>query len=269
MYDKKDELALIVMARDQSLFLADIEGLFIDRYWDDCPYKKYLVTQTRKPDFAWYDEVVYTDNEMIWGDRLEVGLKAVHAEYVLLLAEDFFLKERVETSRISEVLKCMSKYNLAALWLTDPPVFSKKPKSGKLRKAELRIVPPSSIYRVCLQPIIYRKDYLMRFAGLHYSPWQFERKASLISKYMNLGIFALEKTAFPAVHAWTHGMWDEQAVKLMQRDGLSDRLGGFDTYPKKLELRDRAAFALIRFFPHLITNIRIIQNDRNEKKLQY
>lgn len=263
----RKDCTVLVMCRNATLNLAELTGIFFDRHWRGCRYEKVLCTQTQKPDFNYYDRVVYTDDETIWGDRLKAAMEEIRTDYVFLLAEDFFLKTDIDNDKFDYCIKYMKKRGTGAVWMSEYPVFSVPVKS---KSGMWRIVPKSSIYRVCLQPIVFYSDYLRRFSGLHFSPWQFERKASLMSSYMNEEVLALEEPIYDSVHAWSHGMWSREAVGLMQKEGIEEAYyKNAKVYPGYMEFKDRLAMKVIKIAPHLVTHIRILQNEKNEKKLLY
>ncbi len=258
---------VLVMCRNATLNLAYLTGFFLKKYWEDCPYEIVLNTQTQAPDCDLYDRVIYSDDEMIWGDRLKVAMDNIDTPYTFLLAEDFFLTDTVDNQRFEAAIEMMEKNNVGALWMTEAPVFSKSIKNSS---GGWRFVPRTSIYRVCLQPILFKSDYLRRFSGLHFSPWQFERKASLISSYMDEKIMALDKPIFSCIHAWGHGMWMGEAIEFMKNEKIDPQFyEKGKIYPQKNVIKDRLAMLIIRIAPHLITHIRIYQSEKNEKKLNF
>lgn len=264
---KQNDCTVLVMCRNATLNLAYLTGVFFEKYWRGCRFEKVLCTQTEKPDFHFFDRIIYTDDEMIWGDRLQAAMEKIRTRHVFLLAEDFFLQADVDNGKFDYCLKVMKKRGTGAVWMAEYPVFSVPVRSGS---GMWRLVPKSSIYRVCLQPIVYDSDYLRRFSGLHFSPWQFERKASLISSYMKEEILAVSEPVYDSVHAWSHGMWSKEAVRLMRRSGIEESCYQHaKVYPGYLELKDRLAMRVIRMAPHIWTSIRIRQNEKNEKKLLY
>ncbi len=263
---KRGMCTVLVMCRNATLDLAQLTGGFIKRFWSDCGCELVLCTQTERPGFDLYDRIIYTNDEMIWGDRLKIAMDSIDTKYVFLLAEDFFLKDKVDNKAFLNCLNVMERYDLGAVWASGAPVFSKPLKA----KGKWRIIPSDSIYRVCLQPVIFNAGYLRRFAGLHFSPWQFERKASLMSRYMNEKVLAVTEPIYPCVHAWSHGMWSKEAVDLMKREGIEESFySGKKVYPWYLVWKDRLAMCVIRIAPHLVTNIRIMQSEKGEKKLLY
>lgn len=254
---------LLIMGRDASLNHCYITSFFLDKFWCDCPYEIVLCTQTRSLENSTYDRIIYTDSEMIWGDRLEIALHNIHTKYVILLAEDFFLKSNVKNDEIQRCIIFCEEMGAGAVRLTPPVPFSVH------YNKSFDVLPEKSIYRICLQPTLFNVDYLRRFSGLHLSPWQFEREGSLMSRSFSEPLFCTKNVVYDSIHAWSHGMWDRQAYELMIQNGLPERLfQGAKIYPWYLTLRDKVYIKIISIAPDLITKIRIQMCKNNEKKLK-
>ena len=119
-----------------------------------------------------------------------------------------------------------------------------------------------------LQPTLFKRTYLGRFSGSHLSPWQFERVGSLMSREYEERVFCAKIPAYDCIHAWSHGMWDREAYKLMKNSEIDKSLyEGKKIYPWYLIFRDKLVIKLIGIAPNLFTKIRIRMCERNEKKL--
>lgn len=253
---------VLVMGRDASVGHCYITSFFLKKFWADCPYEKVLCTQSIAPDDCVYDRVIYTDKDLIWGDRLNEALKNISTEYVILLAEDFFLRNYVSNSKIEACIRLCEEESGGAVRLNPPVPFSEH------YNEDFDILPPNSIYRICLQPTLFKKDYLQKFAESHFSPWQFERVGSLMSRDFEEMTFCTITPVYDCIHAWSHGMWDKEAYKLMEQSGIDKTLyEGKKIYPWYMTLRDKLYIKIIGIAPDLITKVRIRMCEKNEKKL--
>ncbi len=191
---------ILVLGRNASLNCCYITSVLIRRYWKDCPYELVLCTQTQAPEVCMYDRVIYTDEQMIWGDRLQAALENIETEYVILLAEDFFLKDHVSNDEIESCIQMCQRENGGAVRLLPPVPFS------VAYDEKFLLLPEKSVYRICLQPTLFKTEYLNRYAKMHLSPWQFERVGSLLSREYDEKIFCTKRPVFNSIHAWSHGM---------------------------------------------------------------
>lgn len=254
--------SILIMGRDASINQTYITSFLLKKYWTDCPYQLVLCTQTKKPKKCLYDRVIYTDSEMIWGDRLKIALEALETEYVILSPEDSFLQTYVNTKRLEECIEYMEKNKVGAVRLKNELPFVKP------YNELYDIVPTDSIYRLCLHPMLYKTDYLMRFAEAGYSPWQFERKGSLQSRQYEEKILCVKEPYYDSVHAWSGGCWLREGYKVLKKEKIPCELYDYaPIYPWYKYAKDRVFMLVIRLAPNLINKIRIKQCTKNEKKL--
>ena len=70
----------------------------LDRYYPSHP-KTYLVTETKQ---CKYSDTININNS-IWSYRFREALKQIPTKYVLVMLDDFFLRERVDAERINNI----------------------------------------------------------------------------------------------------------------------------------------------------------------------
>ena len=79
-----------------------------DKYWPDCPYKWYLVTESK--DFQRDGvEVIKCGKDFNWAGRLRYALHLVDTKYVGIYLEDYFISAKVDNARIEKMLILMEK----------------------------------------------------------------------------------------------------------------------------------------------------------------
>lgn len=260
---KNNECTILIMGRNASLKQIYLSSFFFRKYWSDCKYELVLCTQTKEPEHNLFDRIIYTDEEMIWGDRLKVALDEIETEFVFMMPEDYFLKTKVDSDAFENCIKFLREQN-GGLVRLNPPVPFTKPYNKKFD-----YIPVKSIYRICGQPSIFKKSYLERFADKHYSPWQFEREGSLLSRTFPEKLFITKNVVFDCVHAWSRGMWLKDAYILMINEKIDKKYYSNDkVYPWYMRMKDNFCMILIRMFPEMITKVRILQCKRNDKKMK-
>lgn len=262
MISGEKNCSILIMARDASLRQAHITSMLFRKYWKDCPYELVLCTQTKVPEECLYDKVIYTDESMIWGERLEVALEQLKSDYILLSPEDSFLQAPVSTVDMQICIEYMEKGGMGAVRLKNEIPFVEE------YDGIFDCIPVSSIYRLCLHPMLYNKEYLQRFACKHYSPWQFERKGSIQSRKYPEKIMCAKKPLYDSVHAWSTGTWLKEGYALLQRENIPQELYDFaPVYPWYKSCKDKICMVIIRIAPNLVNRIRIWQCERSERKL--
>lgn len=80
------------------------------RYWDDCPYPIYLLTETGSYEHERVHPIVTggDGSARTWSTRLRHGLSQLDTDFVILMQEDYLLDRRVETTRIQSIAQYAS-----------------------------------------------------------------------------------------------------------------------------------------------------------------
>lgn len=149
-----------------------------NKYWKDCPYETYLLTETKKCEYCKTINV----NEKIWTKRIRESLKQIKTKYVLIMCDDFFIRERVDTKRIEETLKMFDKntatFNFELSYNVDD--IESNLKGWKLR-------PNKSKYMLSCQAGIWNREILIDLLSIDCDAWQWERQIinSIYKFYIN------------------------------------------------------------------------------------
>lgn len=145
-----------------------------DRYWKDCPYNWYLITETA--DYYRNNvEVIKCGKDLNWAGRLRHAINLVDSDFYGLLLEDFFICEPIKNNIINELIDIMSENDVTFLNTSDVfhSIIGMKEKS--FFKDHLIIIPPHRRYGVSAQAAIWQRQYLLDKLGEgDYSAWQFE-----------------------------------------------------------------------------------------------
>lgn len=145
-------------------------------YWPDCPYRIILNTESKK--FNYKDLKIdcfcmYDSNANIpYGQRMIDHIHQVKTPFLLILLEDFFIQERVDTAyirRIIDYLKSDDKNvffkfneNKDPLNVSDErfPEFEKRPIYGE--------------YKQSMQAGLWRTEFFLETWDKYVSPWDWE-----------------------------------------------------------------------------------------------
>ncbi len=140
-------------------------------YWPDCPYRLYIVNDSKELDFdKKYNVTIFHAGENAeYSQRVQTALEKIDAEYYLLLLEDFFIGEKVVNDPLSPILSFIIKNGLKyyRMPLREFTPFNKKNK--------IEPITPQMEYTVSCQPSIWKKDFLSQCIGTEkYNAWIFE-----------------------------------------------------------------------------------------------
>lgn len=75
----------------------------LNKYWKDAP-QRYLVTETKQCDYIRTLNI----NSNCWTERFREALKQIPTDYVIVMLDDFFIRQEVDTKRIEY---CISQMN--------------------------------------------------------------------------------------------------------------------------------------------------------------
>ncbi len=195
------------------------------RYWPDCPFPIYLITNKLKFDDSKVISVpVFPDRG--WATVTREALERLADPYILYTHEDFFLDRKVDTSRILKLLDYMKKRGAAYLRLYPSPgpdvVFSDLPEVGEINKG--------SEYRTCLQAALWKREVMISLIRDGENPWQMEILGSQRSNELEMPFLSAIRN--PNGHeivnpplsyfctAVYKGLWMREAVKFCRREGV-------------------------------------------------
>src|ERR1035441_9340949 len=103
-YPVSQSVALLVVSCDK---YADLWSPFFDlffRYWSDCPFPVYLLSNTTTAGIAGVREIT-VGPDVSWSDGLLQGLAQIQENYVFLFLDDLLLTRPVDTTAVETVLK--------------------------------------------------------------------------------------------------------------------------------------------------------------------
>lgn len=203
---------------------------FFFKYWPDCPFPVYLGNNFKIFEHPKVIQVFSGCNKS-WTEELEIILNQLPYEYLLIILEDYFIYEKVNTYEIIEILNIMQERNAAFTRLAAfPTKYNVLWEYEKIKEhPHIGEIKTGSKYRVCLQTAIWKKDILMRLLNDKENPWQFETEASKRSEQIpNPFLCVVEDKTKSYVHgpityyctAITKGVWMREAIDLCKREGI-------------------------------------------------
>ena len=157
-----------------------------EMFWKDCPYSLYIVNQTKELEYnKKYDvTVLHAGEDAEYSRKVQMAVKEIDADYLLLLLDDFFFSKDIEGAIFDDSLAFMK--NNGINYYSMPLFEFVKTKVG--REGQYSETPyylnSKKEYTVNCQPAIWEKNFLKKCIGTgNYNAWIFE------------GIYAMSKTA--------------------------------------------------------------------------
>ena len=163
MYNKRCDVVVLTCDKYEDAW----EPFFIlkDRYWKDCKYKTYLITETKK---CKYCETINI-NENIWSKRVRDGLSKLKSDYVIILLEDFFIRENVDSKRIEF---CMNNFPKNAACFNFEFSLDKNDLESDIEGFKIKT--KESSYKCSCQAALWDRKKLIQLLSYDCNPWVWE-----------------------------------------------------------------------------------------------
>ena len=148
------------------------EPLFkcIFKYWPDCPFEKYLITNhmgLANPEI----HVIKIGDDETYSDNIRKALKQIEHEWVILWLDDVFIAEKVNTKRFVEILEYVKSQK--------PASFKFDPRMPMAYIAdslqEVGRLPKGIKYRAGIGSTFYNRKVLLKLLVPGYSAWELDR----------------------------------------------------------------------------------------------
>lgn len=191
---------------------------FFFKYWPDCPFPVYLLTETKK----FPDERVETINlgqDFGWANNVTKALNMVEMPYFMYFLEDVFLTKPVDTQRILNLLELAKKESAACLRLFPEPGPDMPYKDYK----EVGAIKPGAPYRVSTMTAIWDKKAFMDLMVEGESAWAMELEGTKRSASMDRPFLSVPVNDY-AINYWAtaikKGRWFYDAIQLCKKEGI-------------------------------------------------
>ena len=157
---KKKDYSILVLSCDKYEPCWTPFFTLLDKYWEGHP-SVYLVTESKKCEYCNTINI----NSDIWSRRFLGALREIESDYVLVMLDDFFIRDYVDIDRISDIefTSDIICYN-----------FELEYREPALRLNEWDIQKNNQVYLTSTQPSLWDRKKLITLIGDNMSPWEFE-----------------------------------------------------------------------------------------------
>jgi hypothetical protein len=170
---KNNNCAVIVSSFDGYSDIWDPFFQLFFRYWSDCPFPIYLIT----------NELEYPNPRVLsfkigkdkgWSSNLINILNKIDCKYIIYLQEDYFLNDKVKNKEIINALHIAEKENVAYVRL------SPKKEAIQWKNYEsIKLIPKDTSYLNSTQAAIWNKEALLSILREGETGWEFELKGGI------------------------------------------------------------------------------------------
>lgn len=189
------------------------------RFWNDCPYPVYLLSNTVKADFPNVTSIL-TGSDISWSDNLLIALDSLQCSHVLLYIEDLFLIDTVDSTTIQALIqRCILED-----W--DYLRLNPTPKGDKRIDDTISEISPGSVYRSSVVFSVWKIKTLKQILKPGESAWDFEEIGTARTDVFHR-FYASNHELIPNCNTVIKGVWEKEALnkilKLGIRPDLSQR----------------------------------------------
>jgi hypothetical protein len=145
-----------------------------DKYWPDCPYTFYIVTENASYDRPGV-KVVTCGNDLNWSGRLRYAINSVNSEIISVFLDDYIFESEINTNLIQQHLDYFVNNNVDFFNLGDIFRHVIDCKKSIYIAPHIQRIPKHLKYGIDTSAAIWKKSFLLKLLGTDdYSAWQFE-----------------------------------------------------------------------------------------------
>jgi hypothetical protein len=212
------QLSFLILSYDgfSDIWLITVDYFF--KYWPDCPYTVYLITNHKTFDDTRVISLKVGE-DISWSSNVKKALEQIDTDYVLTIFDDFILKSPIENQIIETYVRlCLdNNYDYLRLQPEPPPHEKKDPFFGRITEG--------SLYRVSLCTTIIKKETLKQLLCEEENAWAFEFEGSIRSDRFS-EFYSTFNYIIPYHNAIEKGKWRKEVLEIVQPYGIDVTIRG-------------------------------------------
>jgi hypothetical protein len=188
----------------------------ISKYWPECPFDYYFITNYQDPPCG---GAIKVGDDTNFTSKMKTALSTIQTPYVIHTHEDNWISQPVNTQNILDYIELMEKDKADYIRLASKP----GPDQDFAFDSRLGINNNDAPYRASLQAAIWRKSVYYNLLNSGESPWQFEVVGSIRSRMYGDRFLSVKRRSYGMsyVNAVADGMWTPEGREYLKREGLT------------------------------------------------
>lgn len=187
------------------------------KYWNDCPYKVYMIT-----DYGKYEDELVNNitlgKDYKFSSNLKIGLQQIPENKIVYFQEDYFFTDKFDTERIKNYNSYINKYDISCIRLCPCPAGTKPWDVDD----SLGIIEFGADYRISTQTAIWDKKFLnsLLIDGETGGDFEILGTRRTGADKLLLSVWR-EQTPTPYfITGLVRGVWLDGAIKLLEENGI-------------------------------------------------
>lgn len=244
----QNNLTVLISSCDRYSYLWDIQLQVLNKYWADCPYPVWMLSETTSlPNLpvsfslSNFNTGIEPTGPIDWSRNLKIVLPQIQSDYILYMQEDYVPTKLVDQPRLDLLLDYIvsNKVNYIRFY-TSPPGNGQEVSIGD--SLCIKEITPRSQWRSSLMLAIWKRTTLLDMLNStqDITPWQFERYG-LCDPYDKFYCIVTpndnqsDVIPFMGLYGSTNGFpFYPQAVEFLDREGIKKANGSNIQYDIKL-----------------------------------
>lgn len=175
------DLSIVISSCNRYHYLWDIQLQLFNKYWSQCQYPIYVVSESSVLPNISTDLKLHNFNvgnaengPTDWSYMLETVLRSIDSEYILYMQEDYVFTDFVKEEKLTSLLKYVKENKINYLRFYTSPAGNGESIVVD-EDVAIKEILPGSQWRSSLMVALWKKDTLLSLlSGLTITPWQFE-----------------------------------------------------------------------------------------------
>lgn len=217
LMEKDKDVAVVMITCEKFQQAWDPFFTLFEKYWPDCPYKVYMITDFGEHPFP---NMITIGKDMGFSSNLKYGLSNIPEEYIIYFQEDYFFMNVFNTEKIREYVEYMKNNDVGCVRLApcpDPTAPSEKEDLGALQ--------PGDDYRISTQTAIWNKKLLDSLLFDGETGGDFEIKGSKRVNKMSVKMLSTYRDLPNPVISYyitgiVRGTWQDGALELLKKEKI-------------------------------------------------
>ena len=211
-----NDLSIIVYScfrnRDMWLIFSEL----FRKYWDDCKFKVYLLTDKYEDDEKYvFDEAICIDSD--WAEMMKFALARVNTPYVMLFMDDYLLTEKVDNNDIDHILETAKIECAANIRLCYSSIVKTYPYKKNM---DYDYLEPGTAYSMSTHVGVWSSAFLNKNIKPGWSAWDFERIGSMNIADYDHPVLQSKKYLFPYVEGVRQGKWMPEGINVCKQNNI-------------------------------------------------
>ena len=195
------------------------------KYWKDCPYNVYFLTDIENSKPIKFDNVKYitTPIDYGWNKNFSTLLNEIKSKRIILFQEDFFIKKHVNTKQVRQLVNFSIENDIGCLRLCPSP-------GPSIPFNEfLGVIQKTDMYRFSMQLSIWDVDLIKRIVSSRDNIHSLETEGNIITSNEKKHFLSIwrESPEYPGgpiqyyITGIVKGFWQQGAIDLLNKEGIS------------------------------------------------